>query len=49
VQGGLMRTGLGEASVELLGSTRVRPARLLEAGFTFRYPDIGAALSAELR
>jgi uncharacterized protein len=49
VPGGLLRTGLGEASVELLGSTRVRPARLLEAGFTFRYPDIGAALSAELR
>jgi uncharacterized protein (TIGR01777 family) len=49
VPGGLLRAGLGEASVELLGSSRVRPARLLEAGFTFRYPDIGAALNAELR
>jgi uncharacterized protein len=48
VPGGLLRAGLGEASVELLGSSRVRPARLLEAGFTFRYPDIGAALNAEL-
>jgi hypothetical protein len=48
VPGLLLRTGLGEASGELIGSTRVRPARLLDAGFTFRYPEIGGALSAEL-
>jgi hypothetical protein len=44
----LLRAGLGELSGELLGSQRVRPARLLEAGFAFRYPGIAAALAAAL-
>ena len=44
----LLRAGLGELSSELLGSSRVLPARLLEAGFTFRYPSIDAALAAAL-
>jgi hypothetical protein len=44
----LVRAGLGEVSSELLGSIRATPARLLEAGFTFTYPAIGSALSAEL-
>jgi uncharacterized protein (TIGR01777 family) len=44
----LLRLALGEASIELLGSSRVVPARLLEAGFEFRYPTIRAALTAEL-
>ena len=44
----LLRAGLGEMSSELLNSARVLPARLLEAGFEFRYPEIGAALAAEL-
>jgi uncharacterized protein len=48
VPGPLLRGGLGELSTELLSGSRVRPARLLEAGFTFRYPGIDAALSAAL-
>jgi uncharacterized protein len=42
----LLQAALGELSTELLGSIRARPARLLEAGFTFRYPGIDAALAA---
>jgi hypothetical protein len=44
----LLKLGLGEMSSELLTSARVRPKRLQEAGFTFAYPVIGAALAAEL-
>jgi uncharacterized protein len=45
----VLRLALGEMSSELLTSARVLPRRLLEAGFEFEYPTIGAALSAELR
>ena len=41
-----LRLGLGEVSTELLGSNRVLPARLEQAGFAFRYPAIGPALAA---
>jgi uncharacterized protein len=44
----LLRLGLGEASVELLTSNRVTPARLLEAGYSFRHRTLPEALSAEL-
>lgn len=44
----LLRLALGEASVELLGSSRVVPARLRAAGFEFRYPSIRAALADQL-
>ena len=44
----VLRTSLGELSGELLGSQRVRPARLLAAGFAFRYGDLAGALAAEL-
>jgi uncharacterized protein (TIGR01777 family) len=44
----LLKAGLGEMSAELLTSARVTPARLLEAGFTFTYPTIAAALAGEL-
>jgi uncharacterized protein len=44
----LVRGALGELSGELLSSYRVRPARLEEAGFTFRYPQIGQAIAAAL-
>jgi len=44
-----LRLGLGEMSSELLTSARVLPKRLLDAGFTFEYPTIGAALAAELK
>ena len=38
-----LRIALGEFSQEVLGSTRVVPQVLLDAGFTFEHPD---ALSA---
>lgn len=41
-----LRLALGEVAVELTGSIRVRPARLEQAGFEFRYPAIGPALAA---
>jgi uncharacterized protein len=44
----VLRAGLGEFSGELLGSHRVMPRRLQEAGFAFRYPGIAGALAAEL-
>lgn len=44
----LLKLGLGEMSSELLGSARVIPKRLLDAGFEFEYPAIGAALAGEL-
>jgi uncharacterized protein len=45
----VLRLGLGEMSSELLTSARVLPRRLLEAGFEFTYPSVGAALTAELK
>jgi uncharacterized protein len=43
-----LRLALGEMSSEILGNARVLPARLTEAGFTFRYPSVEAALKAAL-
>lgn len=43
-----LRMALGELAGELLGSVRVRPARLQEAGFNFAHPDIATALRAML-
>ncbi len=43
-----LRAALGEVSGELLGSARVRPARLLAAGFSFSHASIAAALDAVL-
>lgn len=43
-----LRAGLGEASGELLGSSRVLPEKLGQAGFSFRFPDIAGALDFEL-
>ena len=48
VPGAVLRLGLGEASVELLSSTRVTPKRLADAGYPFRHPALPEALSAEL-
>jgi uncharacterized protein (TIGR01777 family) len=45
----VLRLALGEASVELLGSARIVPARLLQAGYEFRHPAIREALNAEYR
>lgn len=44
----LLRAGLGEVSSELLASARVLPRKLERAGFAFRYPEVAAALTAEL-
>ncbi len=44
----VLRAVLGELAVELLGSQRVLPRRLLESGFEFRHPDIASAFAAEL-
>jgi uncharacterized protein (TIGR01777 family) len=41
-----LRLALGEVSAELLGSCRALPARLEQAGFSFRQPAIGPALAA---
>jgi uncharacterized protein len=41
-----LRLALGEVSAELLGSCRVLPVRLEQAGFSFRHATIGPALAA---
>ncbi|MFZ3469826.1 TIGR01777 family oxidoreductase [Streptomyces sp. 4.24] len=44
----VMRVVLGEFSQDVLGSQRVRPARLLESGFVFRHPGIEESIRAAL-
>jgi len=44
VPAGLLRLALGEMSELLLGSDRMLPVRLLQAGFQFRYPELATAL-----
>jgi hypothetical protein len=39
-----LRLALGEMAESLLASTRLRPERLLAAGFGFRFPDLEGAL-----
>jgi hypothetical protein len=39
-----LKIGLGELSLLLLGGQKALPARLLEAGFTFQFTDLRAAL-----
>ncbi len=48
VPSGLVRLVLGELSTELLSSSRVVPARLEAAGFTFQHPTIGPGLAAAI-
>lgn len=43
-----LRLLLGELSILLLGGQRARPDRLQEAGFTFRFTDLRAALESLL-
>jgi uncharacterized protein (TIGR01777 family) len=43
-----LRAALGEVASELLGSARIVPRKLTDAGFTFSHPDIGGALRAML-
>jgi uncharacterized protein (TIGR01777 family) len=42
--GWALRLLLGEVAQELLSSRRVLPHRLLQAGYTFRYPDLEEAV-----
>lgn len=49
VPGFALRLMLGELSVLVLGGQRVVPRRLLDAGFTFRFPELPAALADVLR
>lgn len=42
----LVRLALGEMATVVLDGQRVRPERALQAGFTFRYPELEAALHA---
>ena len=44
-----VRAAMGEVASELLGSVRLEPARLLEAGFTFEDPTLHDRLVAALR
>lgn len=41
-----LRLALGEAASALLEGQRAVPARLIEAGFSFRYPNLEGALAA---
>jgi uncharacterized protein (TIGR01777 family) len=49
IPGWAVRLTLGELATELLGSSRIRPARLEQAGFDFDYPAIGPALAEAVR
>ncbi len=40
-----LRLALGEMSVLLLGGQQLQPRRTQEAGFVFRYPELGGALA----
>ncbi|MFF4847650.1 TIGR01777 family oxidoreductase [Streptomyces sp. NPDC001194] len=44
----VLRVVLGEFAGDVLGSQRVRPARLLESGFIFRHPGIEESIRAAL-
>jgi uncharacterized protein len=44
-----LRVMFGEMSEVVLGSQRVLPKRTEEAGFRFRFPQLGAALADVLR
>ena len=43
--GGALRLALGEMAGMLLGGQRLRPRRLLDAGYRFRFPTLAGALA----
>ncbi|MEU1038979.1 TIGR01777 family oxidoreductase [Streptomyces sp. NPDC005907] len=49
VPASVLRAALGGMAGDVLGSQRVRPARLLDSGFVFAFPSIDAALRSALR
>jgi hypothetical protein len=46
--GPALKLALGGVSSDILASARVLPRRLEAAGYRFRFPDLPAALAAEL-
>ena len=46
--GPALKLALGGVSSDILASARVMPRRLEAAGYRFRFPDMPAALAAEL-
>ncbi|MFE1247965.1 TIGR01777 family oxidoreductase [Streptomyces sp. NPDC058766] len=44
----VLRSVLGEMAGDVLGSARILPARLLESGFRFAFPEIEGAIRAAL-
>ncbi len=48
VPGFAMKAALGRLSKELLGSLRIVPQKLLDAGFTFEQPDLESTVTAAL-
>jgi uncharacterized protein (TIGR01777 family) len=44
----VLRLVLGELAQDVVGSQRVRPKRLLDAGFRFAFPEFGQAMTAAL-
>ncbi|CAB4338996.1 unannotated protein [freshwater metagenome] len=46
VPGFALKTAFGGFSIEMLGSKKVIPQALLDSGFVFDYPHIGAAIAA---
>ncbi|MBP0450178.1 TIGR01777 family oxidoreductase [Kitasatospora sp. RG8] len=44
----VLKAVLGELAIEVVGSHRVVPKRLLEAGFRFEHPDVDSAVRAAL-
>ena len=44
-----LRLALGELAATMAGGTRARPARLLGAGYAFRFPALDAALADLVR
>ncbi|MFJ5122717.1 TIGR01777 family oxidoreductase [Kitasatospora sp. NPDC088548] len=44
----VLKAVLGELAIEVVGSHRVVPRRLLEAGFRFEHPDVDSAVRAAL-
>ncbi|MFF8019268.1 TIGR01777 family oxidoreductase [Streptomyces sp. NPDC007929] len=48
VPAAVLRTVLGDMAGDVLGSARVLPARLLESGFRFAFPEIEGAIRAAL-
>jgi uncharacterized protein (TIGR01777 family) len=48
VPGGVLKLAVGEFATSITGGCRAIPARLLEAGFTFRHPSVERALDSVL-